>query len=151
MSAAVGHAAVPDGMRLDHGRHQPVEPLAGARRQSDDRHALDLRQHAIDFLAQPRPNARLPLDQVDFVEADNDRAAFALDKIGDRMSCSSNGVLRVDEDDDHFSEADGVERIGDRQFLELLLERANAGANPRYRECASAGHASPDRPQSHRG
>ena len=63
-------------------RHQPIEPFTGARRQCNDRHALDLRQHAIGFLAQSRANTRLPLDQVHFVEADDDGAPFPLDEVG---------------------------------------------------------------------
>ncbi len=77
------HAPVPDRVTFHDRRHQPVEPLAAVRRQRNDRHAFDLRQQTIGILAQPRPNARLSLDQVHFVDADDDCAALPLDQVGD--------------------------------------------------------------------
>ena len=100
-----------------------IEPFAGARRYRDDRHALDLRQHAIDQLAQPLANVPdCALDQIDLVEADDDGATFALDEIGNPDVLLLERRLRIDEDDHHFGKTDGVERVGDREFLELLLD-----------------------------
>ena len=41
-----------------------------------------------------------------------------------RRSCSSNGLSRVEQQDDHLGEAHGIERIRDRELLDLLLDPA---------------------------
>ena len=122
LSAAVGTRRFQTAWALHHRRHQPIKSLAAARRQCNNRHALDLRQHAIDFFAQPRTNARLALDQVNFIEGDDDRAAFALDKIGNPDVLFFKRRQGIDQDNHDFGKTDGIERIGDRQFLELLLD-----------------------------
>ena len=73
--------------------------------------------------------ARGALDRVDLVEGDDDRAPFALDEIGDPGVLLFERRLRIDENDHHLGEPDGVERIGDRQLLELFLD-ARATPHP---------------------
>ena len=106
--------------------HQTVEPLAGQRRHRDQRHALHLRQLLVGLLAQLRDGAAGVLLQIPFVDRDDDRAAFLLDQIGDALILLLEGVLDIEQHDDDFGKAHGVERIGDRQLFELLLDAAAA-------------------------
>ena len=115
-------APVPDRMRVDHRLHQPVEPVAGQARDRDHRHALELRQPVVGLLAQLLHRAGLALDQVPLVHADDDRAAFALDQIGDAQVLLLERRLRIHQQDHHLGEAHRIERVGDRELLELLLD-----------------------------
>src|SRR5215831_6696144 len=49
---AGGDALVPERMHVDDGLHESIESLPGQPRHCDDRHAPDLRQPAVGFLAQ---------------------------------------------------------------------------------------------------
>ena len=61
--------------------------------------------------------------------ADHQRAAFLLDQIGDALVLLLEGVVDVEQHHHHFGKAHGVERVGDRQLLQLLLDaRAAAQA-----------------------
>ncbi len=62
------------------------------------------------------------LDQIPFVHADDERAAFALDQIGDAQVLLLERRLRIHQHDHHFGEADRIERVGDRELFELLLD-----------------------------
>ena len=123
-------APVPHLVRVDDRLHQPVEPLAGQPGDCDDRHALDLRQPMVGLFAQLLDGAGGVLDQVPLVHADDQSAPLALDKIGDAKILFLERPLRVDEQHHHFGKAHGIERIGDREFFELLLD-PGATAHPR--------------------
>ena len=71
--------------------------------------------------------ARLFL-QVPFVDRDDHGAAFLLDQIGDALVLLLEGVVDVEQHHHDFGEADGVERVGDRQLFQLLLD-ARAAAH----------------------
>ena len=86
------------------------------------RHALDLRQPMVGLFPQLGDRARLALDQVPFVHADHQRAPFALDQIGDAKVLLLERPFRVHQQDHHFGKAYGVERVGDRELFELLLD-----------------------------
>ena len=66
------------------------------------------------------------LDHIDLVEADDDGATFTLDEIGDPDVLLLERRLRIDEDDHDFGKTDGVEGVGDRELLELLLDTRTA-------------------------
>ena len=76
----------------------------------------------IDLGAQLAGRAAGVALQVPFVHADDQRAAFALDQIGDAQVLLLEGLRRIHQHDHHIGEADGVERIGDRELLDLLLD-----------------------------
>ena len=86
------------------------------------RHALDLRQPVIGIGAQRRNQVRLALHQIPFVDGDHERAALALDQIGDAQILLLELVLRVHHQHDDFGEADRAQRVRDRQLFQLLLD-----------------------------
>ena len=80
-------------------------------------------------LAQLADLAALALDQIPLVDRDHQRAALALDQIGDAQILLLEAVLRIHHQHHHFGKADGAQGIGDRQLLQLLLDtRAAAQA-----------------------
>ena len=68
------------------------------------------------------------LDQVPFVHADDERAALALDQVGDAQVLLLERRRRIHQHDHDFGKAHRVERIGDRKLFELLLD-ARAAAH----------------------
>ena len=57
---------------------------------------------------------------------DDQRAALALDEIGDAKVLLLERLLRVHQQDHDFGETDGIERIGNRELFELLLDPGTA-------------------------
>ena len=88
----------------------------------DDRHALHLRQPVIGLGAQLAGRAGLALDQVPLVHAEHERPALALHQIGDAQVLLLERTLDVHQHDHDFGEADRVERVGDGELFELLLD-----------------------------
>ena len=83
----------------------------------------------VGLRAQLGERAGLTFAQVPFAHADHQRAALALDQIGDAQILLLERLLGIHQQHHHFGEADGVERVGDRELLELLLDlRAAAHA-----------------------
>ena len=69
------------------------------------------------------------LDQVPLAHADDQRAAFALDEIGDAKVLLLERLSRVHQQDHHLGEAHGVERVRNRELFEFLLD-PGAAAQP---------------------
>ncbi len=78
----------------------------------------------VGFRAQLADGARRLLLQVPFVHADDERAAFALDQIGDAQVLLLEGMPDIHQQHHDFGEAHGVERIGDGQLFQLLVDLA---------------------------
>ena len=112
---------VPDRVGIDHRLYQPVEPLAEPARHRDDRHAFYLRQPVVGLAAQ-LAGFGLALDQVPFVHAEHQRPALALHQIGDAQVLLLERALDVHQHDHDFGETDRVERVGDGELLQLLLD-----------------------------
>ena len=79
-------------------------------------------------LAQLADGARGLFLQIPFVDRDDDGAAFLLDQIGDALILLLEGVLDIEQHDHDFGEAHRVERVGDRQLFQLLVD-ARAAAH----------------------
>ena len=75
------------------------------------------------------------LDEVRLAQPDDQRAALALDQVGDAQILFLERPFRVHQQDHHFGEANGIERVGDRQLFELLLD---PGAPPHARGVVDA-------------
>ena len=55
-------------------------------------------------------------------DADHQRAALALDQVGDAQILLLEQMLGIHQQHHHLGEADGVDRVGDRELFELLLD-----------------------------
>ena len=62
------------------------------------------------------------LDQIPLVDGKHQRAAFALDQVGDAQILFLELVLGVHHQHDDFGETHGAQRVGDGQLLQLLLD-----------------------------
>ena len=83
----------------------------------------------LGLLAQLGNGADFLLLQIPFADREDQRAAFLLDQIGDALVLFLERALDVDQHDDDFGKAHGVERVGDRELFQLLLDaRAAAQA-----------------------
>ena len=80
----------------------------------------------IGFFAEFLDGAGTRFDAVPLVHADDQRAPLALDEIGDAKVLFLEWRLRVHQQDDDFGETHRIERIGNRQLLELLLDSGTA-------------------------
>ena len=81
------------------------------------------------LLAQFGDGADLLVLQIPFVDRNDDGAAFLLDQVGDALVLLLEGVLDVEQHHRDLGEAHGVERVGDRQLFQLLIDaRAAAQA-----------------------
>jgi hypothetical protein len=109
-------------VRIEDRLHQAIEPLSGQTRHGDHRNALELRQLFLGLLAQAADAADLVVEQVPFTTGKNDGAALPLDQIGDALLLLLKGRLGVDQQDDDLGETNGVDRVGNRQLLELFLD-----------------------------
>ena len=89
-----------------------------------------LRQQPVGLGPQfPRP-VGLVVDQVPFVEADDQRPALALDEVGERQILLFEGNRRVEQKHDDLGEAHRAQRVGDGELLHLL---DHLGAPPQPR------------------
>ena len=132
-------AAVPHRVGVDHRLHQPVEALAVQAGDRDDRHALDLRQPVVGLGAQLAGRA-CPPSEVPLVHAEHQRPALALHQVGDAQVLLLERPLGVHQHDHHLGEADRVERVGDRELLQLLLDARACAA---CRRCRTGGTRGP--------
>ena len=107
-------------MRRDDRFDQLVDMRAGEARDGDDARALELRQQPVGLVAQFLRLVALVVDQVPFVEADDQRPALALDEIGERQVLLLERDRRVEQQDHDLGEAHRAQRVGDRELLELL-------------------------------
>ena len=64
----------------------------------------------------------LPSHQIPFVDRDHQRAALALDQVGDPQILFLELVLRVHHQHHDFGEADGAQRVRHRELFQLLLD-----------------------------
>ena len=71
----------------------------------------------------------LALDQIPFVDREHERAALALDQVGNAQILLLEPVLRVHHHHDDFGEPHRAQRVGHRELFQLLLDpRAAAQA-----------------------
>ncbi len=76
----------------------------------------------IGLLSKLADRSGTAFDKIPFVHADDQRASFPLDKIGNAQVLLLERLLRVDQQDHHLREPNCIEPVGDREFLELLLD-----------------------------
>src|SRR6185312_8917227 len=108
--------------------HQPVDVAAGEARERYQRHAAQLRQQAFAGFAQPSQRAGLVLDQIPFVEGDDEAAPFPLDQIGECQVLLFEGDRGIEQQHDDLGILDRAQGIGHCKLFELLRD-ARAAAN----------------------
>ena len=102
--------------------HQPVDPFAGQARDGSDLDAAQMRQQAVGLLAQLFQFGAAILDQIPFVEADDECPALAFDEVGDGQILLLQRDGRIEQDDDDFGEAHGAQRVGCGELFELGVD-----------------------------
>ncbi len=107
-------------MGLDHRLQQLVDMRAGEAGKRDHPDAAQLRQQPVGLGAQLLSGEALVLDEIPFVETDDDRPALALGEIGEREILLLEGDRRVEQQNDDLGEAHGAQRVGDGELLQLL-------------------------------
>ena len=111
----------PVAVRLEHRRHQAIQPSPGLGRQGDDLRALDLRQEAVGLFDELGQLGRLVLDQVPFGQHEHQRPPLALHQVGDLQVLDLQRVGGVHHQDHHLSVGDRTDGIVGRQLLQLGL------------------------------
>ncbi len=111
---------IPAALDLEDGFHQLVDVLARQPRQRHQRHAAQLRQQPLAFLAQHLERFVLVFDQVPLVEGDHQRTAFALDQVGQGKVLLLEGDGGVEHQHDDFGILDRAQAVAHRQLLQLL-------------------------------
>ena len=76
------NALIPDFMDAEDRLHELLDPLPRRAGDRHDRRAFHLWQESCRFLAQLNELGALTLDQIPFVDANHERPALTLDKIG---------------------------------------------------------------------
>ena len=93
---------------------------AGQAGKGDHARSAQLRQEPVGFLAQFARLVALVVDEVPFVEADDQRPALLLDEIGKRQVLLFERDRGVEQKHHDFGEAHRAQRVGDGELLHLL-------------------------------
>ena len=103
---------------------------AGQAGDGDHARSAQLRQEAVGLGAQFARLVALVVDQVPFVERDDQRPALLLDEIGERQVLLFERDRSVEHEHDDFRETHRAQRVGDGELLDLL-DDARAPAQAR--------------------
>ena len=76
----------------------------------------------VSLFAQALERTGTLFNEVGLAQPDDQRAPLALDQVGDAQILFLERPFRIHQQDHHLGEANGIERVGNGQLFELLLD-----------------------------